>query len=82
MMGRGLGLASVWEAGTATLSTSNYQDRERKRHRQTDRQTRRRSDESFVSTQQTGQWVGQQANGRMFRQAAGDMWAWEHESGR
>ena len=79
-MGRGLGLASVWEAGTATLSTGNYQDRERETH--IDRQTRRRSDESFVSTQQTGQWVGQQANGWVFRQAAGDMWAWEHESGR
>lgn len=37
-MGRGLGLASVWEAGTATLSTSNYQDREK---RDTDRQTDR-----------------------------------------
>lgn len=27
------------------------------RQRETDRQTRRRSDESFVSTQETGQWV-------------------------
>lgn len=44
----------MWEAGTAMLSAGNYQDKER----ETDRQTRRRSDESFVSTQETGQWVG------------------------
>lgn len=36
MGGRGTGLASVWEAGTAMLSAGNYQDRER----ETDRQTR------------------------------------------
>lgn len=28
---RNTGLASVWEAGTAMLSTSNYQDREKHR---------------------------------------------------
>lgn len=37
MMGRGIGLASVWEAGTAMLSAGNYRDRKRERH--TDRQT-------------------------------------------
>lgn len=36
LMGRGIGLASVWEAGTAMLSGGNYRDRER--DRQTDRQ--------------------------------------------
>lgn len=56
LMGRGIGLASVWEAGTAMLSGGNYRDRERQTDRQTE--TRRRSDESFVSTQQTGQWMG------------------------
>lgn len=40
----------MWKPGMAILSTSNYQDR--------DKHIKQSSGESFVSTQQTGQWLG------------------------
>lgn len=76
MMGRGIGLASAWEAGTAMLSAGNYRDRDTEIER--DRQTDRRGEGAMRALLAPSR----QANGWVFGQAAGDMWAGEHESGR
>lgn len=68
MMGRGIGLASVWEADTAMLSAGNYRDRERQTYRQTDKPGEGAMRALLAPSRQANGWVDRPMVGCLDRQ--------------